>query len=301
MENTTIKRILIAGSGQVGSEIGFYFAARGLDVVMYDVSQGSLESSHERHGQFATALAAEGWWGTVSPAETLSRLTYETDLAKAAVDVDLVSESVTEAIDVKRKTYEGLSIHCPAKTIFTSNTSTMLPSQIAAFTDRPERFLACHVARPIWARPMFEIMPHPGTDAGLVDEIVAFSRRMGLVPILIAKEHAAYISNSLIASFVTTGLDLVARGVASFEDVDRVWMIGTAMEMGPIGMVDMMGIGTVYNALSHMAEHGGRTELLPIVTYLKENFVDQGKLGVASGQGFYRYPDPAFRHAEFLK
>jgi 3-hydroxybutyryl-CoA dehydrogenase len=296
-----IRKILIAGSGQVGSEIGFFFAMRGLDVVMYDVFEASLALSRTRHAQFAQQLAAEGGLGDDTPEQVLSRLTYEADIAKAAVDVDFVSESVTEVLDVKRSTYEALSRHCPPKTIFTSNTSTMLASEIAGFTDRPASFLACHVARPIWARPMFEIMPHPGTDPALVEKVTAFARSVGLVPIRIAKEHPAYVSNSLIASFVTTALDLAARGVASYEDIDRVWMIGTEMKMGPIGMVDMMGIGTVHFALTHLAENGGRSEFLPIVKYLKDNFVDQGKQGVVSGEGFYKYPNPDFEQPDFLQ
>ncbi len=296
-----ITKILIAGSGQVGSEIGFFFATRGLDVVMYDVSERSLDAARARHAALAQELVTGDGPGSETPQQVLSRLTYTADIASAAVDVDLVSESVTEVLDIKRSTYQALSRHCPAKTIFTTNTSTMLASEIAGFTDRPERLLACHVARPIWARPMFEIMPHAGTDPALVEQVTRFARSVGLVPINIAKEQPAYISNTLIAAFVTTALDLAARGVASGEDIDRVWMIGTEMNMGPIGMVDMMGIGTVLHALTHLAEAGGRSEFLPIIKYLKDEFVDRGRQGVVSGEGFYTYPNPRFEQPDFLK
>ncbi len=296
-----ISKVLIAGSGLVGSEIGFHLAARGMTVVMYDVSAQSLVESRVSHNQYAEIFKLKDWLTEGEAELALSRLSYESDLSKAADDVDLVSESVTESLAIKKSTYEELSKHCPAKTIFTTNTSTMLPSEIARYMDRPGRFLACHVARPIWDRPMLEIMPHAGTDQELVEQMVQFARSVGLVPILLKREQAAYVSNTLIAAFITTALDLVARGVASFDDVDRVWMIGTGAPMGPIGMVDMMGIGTVYNGLTHLAEAEGRSEFLPIVQYLKENLLDQGKLGVRSGEGFYRYPNPQFLQQDFHK
>ncbi|GLV23910.1 3-hydroxyacyl-CoA dehydrogenase [Sphingobium sp. TomTYG45] len=296
-----IKKILIAGSGVVGSEIGFYFAARGLDVVMYDISAHSLEASRSSHAEHVAIYKERGWLAEDQVGSVLSRLTYESDLSVAADDVDLVSESVTEMLEVKRATYEGLSLHCPAKTIFTTNTSTMLPSELAKFTDRPERLLACHVARPIWDRPILEIMPHAGTDIALVEQMVDFSRSVGLVPILLQKEQAAYVSNTLIAAFITTALDLVARGVASFEDVDRVWMMGTGAPMGPLGMVDMMGINTVHNALTHLVDATGREDLVPITQYLKINLLNRGKLGARSGEGFYRYPDPRYLQNSFRK
>ncbi|WP_069207792.1 3-hydroxyacyl-CoA dehydrogenase [Sphingomonas panacis] len=296
-----INRILIAGAGLVGSEIGFYCATRGLDVVMYDISAQSLDTSRASHGTYADAFRAEGKLSEEEAALVLARLSYESDLSKAAADVDIVSESVTEALDIKKATYEALSTHCPPRTIFTTNTSTMLPSEIAKFTDRPGRLLACHVARPIWDHPILEIMPHAGTDPALVTDIVDFARRIQLVPILLKKEQPAYVSNSIMAAFITSALDLVSRGVASFEDVDRVWMIGTGAPLGPIASVDMMGIGTVYNALSHLAENEGRSELLPITEYLRTNFVDKGALGARSGQGFYTYPNPHFEQDDFFK
>ncbi|AOH87228.1 hypothetical protein AWL63_24015 (plasmid) [Sphingomonas panacis] len=268
---------------------------------MYDISAQSLDTSRASHGTYADAFRAEGKLSEEEAALVLARLSYESDLSKAAADVDIVSESVTEALDIKKATYEALSTHCPPRTIFTTNTSTMLPSEIAKFTDRPGRLLACHVARPIWDHPILEIMPHAGTDPALVTDIVDFARRIQLVPILLKKEQPAYVSNSIMAAFITSALDLVSRGVASFEDVDRVWMIGTGAPLGPIASVDMMGIGTVYNALSHLAENEGRSELLPITEYLRTNFVDKGALGARSGQGFYTYPNPHFEQDDFFK
>ena len=296
-----IKKVLVAGAGVVGSEIGFQCAAHGLEVVMHDISPQSLATSRESHAEFAKIFRAKGWLTESQVQQVFSRLSYESDIAKATVDVDIVSESVNESLEVKKATYIALSQHCPPKSIFTTNTSTMLASELAKFVDRPSRFLACHVARPVWDGPMLEIMPHEGTDPGLVKQLIDFAGQVGLVPILLNKEQAGYVSNFIIASFITSALDLVQRGVASFEDVDRVWMIGAAAPIGPVGMMDRMGLGTVYNGLMNLVESAGRSELRPAASYLKDNFLDQGKLGVRSGEGFYSYPNPAFLQEGFLK
>ncbi|HEX7856761.1 MAG TPA: 3-hydroxyacyl-CoA dehydrogenase [Sphingobium sp.] len=293
-------KALIAGAGVVGSEIGFQCATGGLDVAMFDVSQKALETSRASHVAFAALFQREGRLTHAEASAALSRISYETDIAIAANDADIVSESVTETWAIKEATYRALSAHCPPKTIFTTNTSTMLPSDLAKFTDRPNRFLACHVGRPVWDAKLLEIMPHDGTDPELLDEIRAFARRIGLIPIVLLKEQAGYVSNSIIAPFIIAGLDLVMRGVATYDDVDRLWMFGTKSTYGPIAMVDLMGIQTVYNGLKNLSDTAGKTEFQPILAYLKQEFLDKGKLGVQSGEGFYTYPDPAYGRADFI-
>jgi 3-hydroxybutyryl-CoA dehydrogenase len=267
---------------------------------MFDIAQQSLDLSRASHVKYAGLFQSNGRMSEREVGHVLSRIVYESDLPTASKDADIVSESVTESLEIKKSIYGALSQHCPPNTIFTTNTSTMLPSELAAFTNRPERFLACHVGRPVWDVGMLEIMPHAGTDPAVTDEVVAFTRKIGLTPIFLKKEQSGYISNSLIAPFITSALDLVSRGVALFEDVDRVWMRGTGAPIGPFGMIDLMGIRTVHQALLHLAENAGRPEFLSITTYLKADFLDHGKLGVQSGNGFYSYPDPHFSQADFL-
>ncbi|MBV1686255.1 3-hydroxyacyl-CoA dehydrogenase [Novosphingobium sp. G106] len=293
-------KALIAGAGVVGSEIGFQCAYGGLEVAMFDISEKSLDTSRASHAAFAELFQKDGRLTDVEADALLARISYETDIAIAANDADIVSESVTETWEVKAATYRALSDHCPPKTIFTTNTSTMLPSELAKFTDRPNRFLACHVGRPVWEAKLLEIMPHEGTDPELLDEIRVFSRRIGLIPIVLLKEQVGYVSNSIIAPFVIAGLDLVMRGVATYDDVDRLWMFGTKSTYGPIAMVDLMGIQTVYNGLKNLSDTAGKTEFLPIMQYLKEEFIDKGKLGIQSGEGFYTYPGPAYGRADFI-
>lgn len=293
-------KILIVGAGTMGSQIGFQCALHGRQVVMYDVVPASLEAARKHHKAFADLFQATETLSAQDARALLSRITYESDLALAAVDVDLVSESVPESLEIKEATYRELARLVPAKAVFTTNTSTLLPSQMAPFTGRPNRFLALHFAVPVWATRLGEVMPHPGTDPELVDQIVEFARDIGMVPIRLDKEQPGYVINSVLVPFITSGLALVVDGVASFEDVDRTWMITTQSPMGPIGWIDLVGVPTVHHVLTSMVEQAGRTDFVRLAAYLKTMLIDKGKLGVASDEGFYHYPDPSFARPDFL-
>lgn len=294
------RKILIAGSGLVGSEIGFQCARAGLDVAMLDISDETLALSRERHRGFADAFVGDGRATAETMAATLARLTYHSDVAAAADDADLVSESVTESVEVKRETFEALSRACPAKTVFTTNTSLMLPSALARFTDRPEKFLACHVGRPVWESRILEIMPHAETDPALIDDLRAFARQIDLVPFVLKKEKGGYISNSIIEPYVAAAINLVRQGIAAPEEIDRLWMFGMQAPLGPIALTDLMGIPTVHTAMSHLIKAEGRSDLIPVVDFLKSELLDHGKHGAQNGQGFYTYPDPLFQRPDFL-
>src|SRR4030095_10560836 len=120
------------------------------------------------------------------------------DLAAAVRDADLISESVPESMPIKESFWREASRHAPARTVFTTNTSTLLPSALAGFVDRPQSFLALHFAIGVWDSNIGEVMGHAGTDRASFDDVLAFAGEIGLVPIPIHKEQGGYIINSLL-------------------------------------------------------------------------------------------------------
>ena len=120
------------------------------------------------------------------------------------------------------------------------------------------------------------------------------------MPIPIRKEQSGYIINSLLVPWCTAALELLVRDVSDFESIDRTWMITLQSGMGPFGMMDRMGLGVVYHVAKLIGETTPNTQALDSARYLDEHFIQKGLLGVASGQGFYRYPDPAFAQADFI-
>ena len=213
-----------------------------------------------------------------------ARIRLSSDLADAVGEADLVIEAIPEVLDIKRDTYTKLSRVAPEKSIFATNSSTLLPSDLKGFTGRPTRFLALHFANELWKSNIAEVMGTVDTDPAVFDRIVEFASAIGMVPISIRKEKAGYVLNSLLVPLLKAAGELAADGYANPEDVDKVWRIATGAPLGPFQIYDGIGLSTPYNILSHGDESDRQ-----IAAWLKENYIDAGKLGVATGEGFYRY------------
>jgi 3-hydroxybutyryl-CoA dehydrogenase len=272
----------------MGSQVAWQMAFHGKHVTVYDAIPAGLRRARRFIGSTRS---------TSSPArrhpeqvdETLARLTYTTDLAAAVRDADLISESVPESLAIKESFWREASRHAPARTVFTTNTSTLPPSAFLGFVDRPQKFLALHFAIGVWDSNIGEVMGHPGTDPAVFERLLKFAEEIGLVPIPIRKEQNGYIINSLIVPWCTAALDLLVRGVSDFQSIDRTWMITLQTGMGPCGMMDRMGLGVVYHVAKLIGETTPNTQALEYARYLDEHFIQKGRLGVASGQGFYSY------------
>jgi 3-hydroxybutyryl-CoA dehydrogenase len=259
-----------------------------------------LEKGKALHREYAEHLIAQRGATPKQVDDTFARLRSTTDLATAVRDADLSSESVPESMSIKESFWREASKHAPAKTVFTTNTSTLTPSALVGFVDRPQKFLALHFAIGVWDSNIGEVMGHSGTEAAVFDSLLTFAEEIGLVPIPIRKEQSGYIINGLLVPWCTAALELLVRGVSEFQSIDRTWMITLQTGMGPFGMMDRMGLGVVYHVAKFIGETTPNTQPLDSARYLDEHFIQKGHLGVASGQGFYRYPDPAFAQDGFI-
>ncbi|MPY67891.1 3-hydroxyacyl-CoA dehydrogenase [Deinococcus sp. SDU3-2] len=295
----TIKTVAVCGSGVLGSQIAFQTAFHGFDVRVYDVgdeavtrARATLEGLQERYQQDLQA----------TPEQTraaMERLTFFTELAEAVRGVDLVIEAIPEVFDIKRDFYHKLGEVADPDTIFATNTSTLLPSDLMEATGRPGRFLALHFANQIWLNNTAEIMRTPRTDDAVFDQVVAFAQDIGMVALPLHKEQPGYILNTLLVPLLGAALELVVKGVADPHTVDKTWMVATGAPRGPFAILDVIGLTTPYNINMAAAAQGdaGRGA---VAQYLK-SYIDQGKLGIATGEGFYSYPNPAYLREDFLK
>jgi 3-hydroxybutyryl-CoA dehydrogenase len=296
----TFTRITTAGAGTMGSQVAWQMAFHGKHVTVYDAIPAGLDRGKAFHREYAEHFFEQRGATRKQVDDTFARLTYTTDLAAAVRDADLISESVPESLPVKESFWREASRHAPARTVFTTNTSTFPPSAFLGFVDRPQKFLALHFAIGVWDSNIGEVMGHPGTDPAVFERLLKFAEEIGLVPIPIRKEQNGYIINSLIVPWCTAALDLLVRGVSDFESIDRTWMITLQTGMGPCGMMDRMGLGVVYHVARLIGETTPNTQALESARYLEEHFIRKGRLGVASGQGFYSYPNPAFARPGFI-
>ncbi len=297
----TFTRITAAGAGTMGSQVAWQMAIHGKRVTVYDAFAEGLEKCRTLHQEYAEHFVRQRGATRRQVEAAFSRLQYTTDLAEAVRGADLVSESIPEALSVKEKFWREASRLAPAHAVFATNTSTLAPSQLAGFVDRPQKFLALHFAIGVWDSNIGEVMGHPGTDPEIFEQVLAFAGEIGLVPIPIRKEQNGYIINSLIVPWCIAAIDLVVRGVSDFQSVDRTWMITLRTGMGPCGMMDRMGLGVVHHVAKLVGESTADARLLEYARFIDEQYLQKGWLGVSTGRGFYNYPEPAYAMPDFLQ
>ncbi len=144
-------------------------------------------------------------------------------------------------------------------------------------------------------------MPHPNTSPETVQVVLAFARKIGQIPIMVKKESGSYVFNAMLGGFLGEAVNLVTGGVADYQDVDRAWMGIMKMSAGPFGIMDLIGLDTMYHVNNYWAKRFFFIRRLRKQADFFKSFVDQGKLGIKSGQGFYTYPNPAFQQPGFVE
>jgi 3-hydroxybutyryl-CoA dehydrogenase len=249
----------------------------GYDVTLHDVSPHALEAALTEIRGFADHLV------------TWRRLTrQEADAALERIAAASAGESVPEDPVIKGQVFARLNELCPERTIFTTNTSELLPSMFAEATGRPDRFAALHFHMYVWESNVVDIMPHPGTSQETVDLLHAFAERIGQIPIVLTRESPGYLVNAMLNAWIGAALNLAVSEVATVEDIDRAWTVATKMIVGPFGVVDVIGVDLVWHIAESVAAVTGDAQLRAQADFLK-GYVDKGWLGLKSGRGFYSY------------
>lgn len=295
------KNITVAGSGVLGSQIAYQTAFHGFQVSVYDINDEALELAKERIKKLKPRYQEDLKATQEEVDAAYDRLSFYSDLAEAVKDADLVIEAVPERVGIKVDFYKKLAAVAPDKTVFVTNSSTLLPSQFAEATGRPEKFLALHFANEIWKNNTAEVMKHPGTDMQYFDQIIEFAKAIGMVALPLYKEQPGYILNSLLVPFLEAAQMLLVKEVSDPETIDKTWMIATGAPLGPFAILDVVGIRTAYNITLAKAEATGNEEFMKLAELLKREYIDKGKLGRETGEGFYKYPNPSFAQPGFLK
>ncbi len=296
--NVDIRCVFIVGAGTMGQQIALQCAMHGYEVVLYDSVPEALEAAHAQIKAYAAQLLSQRRLTEREADVALARIRFTANPAEAA-RADLISESVPEDPILKAKVFAQFNQLCPPHTIFTTNSSSLVPSMLAEATGRPALFAALHFHTYVWDSNVVDIMPHPGTSPETVELIHSFARRIGQIPIVLKKENYGYVFNAMFNQLNTAALNLVVNGIASPEDVDRAWMGVMKMPLGPFGWLDGVGLKTVWDITQYWAATTGDPQLQANANFLKQ-YVDKNWLGVKTGRGFYNYPDPAYARPGFL-
>ncbi len=312
-----MKNIVVAGGGVLGSQIAFQTAYCGFNVTIWLRSEGSitrtqpkLDHLKEVYIQTINTMAGpEGkepanWARGIADADTFDKdkclaqvesayknIKLELDMAKAVADADLVIESMAENADEKKAFYKKLAPLLPEKTILVTNSSTLLPSKFAKDTGRPEKYLSLHFANSIWRNNVAEVMAQSKTDMTYFDQVSEFAKEIRMIPLPVRKEKAGYLLNSMLVPFLFSGMDLYVKGISDPESIDKAWTLGTGAPKGPFRILDTVGLKTAYNIVqmyvkvpSFLAPYDFKG-----MSAMLKKYIDEGKLGMSSGEGFYKY------------
>jgi 3-hydroxybutyryl-CoA dehydrogenase len=289
-----IKNVLILGAGTLGSRIGLQAAISNYQVTVYDIHENVLEQSRKVMEKVLKYTLKMGMIKEEDKPAILSRIKFTTQAAAAVADADIISESVTEEVMIKEKVWKQFGELAPAKTIFTTNTSYLLPSQFATLSGRPGKFCAFHFHDVFTAR-VVDIMLHPTTHPDIIPLLFDFGKKLNQVPVLVKKESPGYLFNFMLMALIGAAGRLKIKDIGSIEDIDKSWMVNFNMPMGPFGILDNIGLDTAWHVTKDRDDSASKS----FATLLK-SYVDQGKLGEKSGEGFYTYPNPTYKNSDFL-
>jgi 3-hydroxybutyryl-CoA dehydrogenase len=218
-----VRKVLLLGAGTMGQQISVPCSLAGYDVVIYDINEDALTKAVERIQKILSGFVLMEKCTQEQADAALQRISITTDPEYAAQEADIISESVPEKLDLKVKVYSQFNQLCPQRTIFTTNTSTFMPSMFAEATGRPDRFLALHY-HDVNVTNIVDVMPHPGTSKESIQLIKDFALKTGQLPIMMEKEHSGYVFNYMLGALLSAALALKTKNVASIEDIDRAWM-----------------------------------------------------------------------------
>ncbi len=280
-----IKTVGVVGAGTMGNGIAQVFAQSGFSVTLVDVAQPMLDRAR---GTIAKSLGKFVDKGKLSAEErdrTLGRLTFTTDVG-ALAGCDLIIEAVTEELEAKNRLWAELDGLCPAGTIFASNTSSLTIGAMAAVTRRPDRFLGLHFFNPVPLMPLVEVVRAIGTSRETFEQGMTFVRSLGKEPVA-AKDTSGFLVNLLLVPYLLDAVRALERGVGSAADLDTAMRLGCGHPMGPLTLLDFIGIDTTVKIAEIMFDEYRESRYAP--PPLLRRMVLAGLYGRKSGKGFYDY------------
>ena len=292
-----IARVGIIGAGTMGRRIAFSCLASGVETRLFDVEpRAAAEAEHAVRSLFEKGIAG-GRLDRGKAEASLSLLSFSPSLRDCVSGVGLVIECVPENIGLKRRVFADIDRHAGPGTLIGTNTSSIPGSKLADATGRPEKVFNFNFGPPEDLK--VEVMGHPGTAPETIEAALRFVREIGLVPILVRKEIMGYAGNRVWRAIKKEVLFLLDGGYATAEDIDRGWMLEWGTAMGPCGLMDKIGLDVVRDI--ELIYYGASQDPSDRPPQLLLGMVEQGQLGVKSGEGFYRYPHPAYEDPSWLQ
>jgi 3-hydroxybutyryl-CoA dehydrogenase len=282
------RQVGVVGLGTMGAGIAEVFARSGLSVVAIEADDAALTRGRNHVENSTGRAVARGKLSDDEQRRLVARIDFGTDL-KLLADADLVVEAVPEHLELKRAIFSQLDGICKPEAILATNTSSLSVTEIAVATGRPGKVVGVHFFNPAPVMKLVEIVRTVVSEQDVVDDVEAFAQKLGKVDVTIG-DRAGFIANALLFGYLNHAASLYESRYASREDIDAAMKLGCGLPMGPLALLDLIGLDTSYEILDTMYKQS--RDRLHAPTPIFRQMMTAGLLGRKSGRGFYAYDAP---------
>ena len=270
----------------MGIGIAHVFAQYGFKVTLIDVSYAQLDKAMATISKNLDRQIAKETLTAERKSETLNNISVNSDVNSGVARADLIVEVATENTDLKLKIFRQLDAAAPPHCILASNTSSISITRIAAETKRPGKVIGMHFMNPVPVMKLVEVINGYMTDPEVTDAIIELAKKLDKTPCVV-NDYPGFIANRILMPMINEGIQCLQEGVAGTEEIDTIMKLGMAHPMGPLQLADFIGLDVCLAILRVLHNSIGQPKYAPCT--LLVNMVTAGKLGVKSGEGFYRY------------
>jgi 3-hydroxybutyryl-CoA dehydrogenase len=281
-----MKKIAVIGAGTMGNGIAHVFAQKGFQVHLIDTQKAALDKAMITIEKNLDRQINKGTITAEEKTDTLQRIANFTSIELGVIDADLIIEAATENSEIKKSIFKQMDQSAKPECILATNTSSISIAQLAAVTGRPAKVIGMHFMNPVPVMKLVEIINGAATDPATTNTIVELTNTLQKIPCVV-KDAPGFIANRILMPMINEAIHAYAEGISDAETIDQIMKLGMAHPMGPLQLADYIGLDVCKNILDIMHEGFKNEKYAPCP--LLVSMVQDGKLGIKSGEGFYKY------------
>ena len=289
-----MKNISVIGSGTMGNGIAQTFALFNFNVKLYDINSESLKKGEQTILKNLQRMVSKEKITESEAENSVANIKYTSDF-DSILNADLAIEVVSENLKLKKSIFKQLDLKCPKNTIIASNTSSISITKLAEATTRKDKVIGMHFMNPVPIMKLVEVINSKYTSKETIDMIISLSEQLEKIP-LVVNDFPGFISNRILMPMINEAIESLDQGVADVKNIDGIMKLGMGHPMGPLQLADLIGLDVCKSILEVMLDGLKNPKYKP--NKLLIELVNNGKLGIKSGEGFYDYSDS--KKAEFV-
>lgn len=278
--------VSVIGAGTMGNGIAHVFAQHGFKVTLIDIAQPQLDKAVATIAKNLDRMVAKEIIRKELKEQTLANISTAISIEQGVKNASLVIEAATEQTELKLRIFQQLDTSAPAGCVLASNTSSISITKIAAVTQRPDKVIGMHFMNPVPVMKLVEVINGYNTSPEVSEAIVTLSRQLGKVPCVV-NDYPGFIANRILIPMINEAISSLYEGIAGVEEIDSIMKLGMAHPMGPLQLADFIGLDVCLSILRVLHDGFGQPKYAPCPLLI--NMVTAGKLGVKTGEGFYKY------------